>query len=75
MAENALIPQQQADLTVVDVPLTAVLFSDGETGAVFPIFCASLDLEDGVQVHRLKKHPTLSAALVLAQIQTAGGPR
>lgn len=72
MAENVLIPLRQADIVVDGLTLLVVLFPDGETGFAFPPFCAGLDLDPDDQAHRLRKHPTLSAALVLAQVELAG---
>ena len=75
MAENALMPLRQADIVVVGLTLTVVLYPDGETGFVLPPFCAGLDLDADDQTHRLRKHRVLSAALMLTQVQTAGGPQ
>ena len=72
MAENVLIPLRQADIVVDGLTLLVVLFPDGETGFAFPPFCAELDLDPDDQAHRLRKHPVLSAALVLAQVELAG---
>ncbi|HEY7348641.1 MAG TPA: phage antirepressor N-terminal domain-containing protein [Ktedonobacterales bacterium] len=73
MSETELIPVAQAELKVASVSLIAVLLPDGQTGAVLSMLCEALDLRTRSQAQKLRTHPVLSLALVLAKIETAGG--
>ena len=75
MSEQAIIPLQQDEVTIDDLPFTAVLLPDGLTGGVLPQFCDALGLVTHSQAQRLRGDPVLSFALVLVQIETAGGPQ
>jgi hypothetical protein len=75
MLDTELIPLAQVELRVSNVPFAAVLLPDGQTGAVPSMLCEALDLRSHSQAQRLKSHPVLALALVLAQIETAGGPQ
>lgn len=75
MVETVLIPLAQAELTVANVLLIAVLLPDGQTGVVLSMLCEALNLRSHTQAQRLKTHPVLALALVQAQIETTGGPQ
>ena len=59
MEEQALIPVAQTDITVAGFPITVVLLPDGQTGAVFVMFCEALDLQTHYQLHRIHHDPVL----------------
>jgi hypothetical protein len=73
MPEIELIPAAQAELTVANVHLVAVLLPDGQTGAVLSMLCEALDLRTRSQAQKLRVHPVLAQALVLTKMETAGG--
>lgn len=75
MSEQAVIPLEQDEVTIDDLLFTAVLLPDGQTGGVVSQFCDALGLVPNTQAHRLRGDPVLSFALVLVQIETAGGPQ
>lgn len=75
MSKTPVIPVKQANITIGGETFVAVLFSNGDTGLVFPHLCEWLGLYITSQTRRLRAHPTLSAALVLTLIQTPGGPQ
>ncbi len=75
MSERPIIPVKQVRIAVAGATFIAVLLSNGETGLVFSQLCEFLGLEAKEQIKRLHRHPTLSAALVLVEIETAGGPQ
>ncbi len=75
MSETPVIPVKQTYITIGGESFLAVLFSNGDTGLVFPHLCEWLGLSITSQTRRLRAHPTLSAALILTLIQTPGGPQ
>src|SRR5579885_3868396 len=75
MSNQAVIPLEQDEITIDDLPFTAVLLPDGQTGGVVSQFCDALGLVTHSQAQRLRADPVLSFALVLVQIETAGGPQ
>jgi hypothetical protein len=56
-------------------PIDAVQMPDGRQGATLRSLCALLDIDKGRQVARIKRNPSLAAALVLIEVSTPGGPQ
>jgi hypothetical protein len=75
MAETPIIPVKQTNITLAGTSFIAVLLPTGATGLVLPQLCEFLGLNTNDQAQRLRFHPTLSEALVLVEIKTAGGPQ
>jgi hypothetical protein len=75
MEEQALVPVAQTDITIADFLITIVLLPDGQTGAVFAVFCQALDLDIHQQLARLHRDPASVDALVLVALDTPGGPQ
>jgi hypothetical protein len=75
MEDQALIPVAQADITIAGFPITVVLLPDGQTGAVFAMFCEAFDLDMHQQLARVHHDPALFDSLVLVALETPGGPQ
>ncbi len=75
MEEQALIPVAQTDISIAGFTITVVLLPDGQTGAVFAMFCQILDLQIEYQLHRVHNDPALFDSLVLVALETPGGPQ
>ena len=75
MSGAPVIPVKQARITIAGESFVAVLLSNGDTGLVLSELCEFLGLLTNDQAHRLRLHPTLSAALMLVEIETPGGPQ
>jgi hypothetical protein len=75
MAEIVLVPLQQVIIFIAGLKLIAVLLPDGQAGLLLAPLCTGLDLQTSDQTHRLRAHPVLSAALMLVQVETPGGPQ
>jgi len=66
-------PLQQAVLTIAGCALYAVLLPDGQPAIAFAALCEALSLDSNGQLRRIRTHPVLGEAFVLAQLDTAGG--
>ena len=56
-------------------PVIAVQLPGGRTGATLRSLCALLDISEGRQAARIKRSPGLASALILATVNTRGGPQ
>jgi hypothetical protein len=66
--EQDLVPFEQTTLLAVRLP-------DDRVAALFSLLCESLQLDRAGQVRRIKADPAIADCLILARIETPGGPQ
>ncbi len=69
------IPVEQVIVRFYDRDILAVRLPDGRIAAVLSTLCDALQLNRPGQLQRIRNDDLLTDQLVLAQVQTAGGPQ
>lgn len=72
---EALVPVEQAHVPFYDRAIIAVRLPDGRIAAVLSILCDVIGLAPAPQARRIRADEVLSEQLMLAQVQTGGGPQ
>ncbi|HEY7123459.1 MAG TPA: phage antirepressor N-terminal domain-containing protein [Ktedonobacterales bacterium] len=72
---SPIIPVDQVVISFAGHEFLVVRFSDGRVAVVLRHLCEALDIDRWSQTRRIQSHPVLSKSLLLAQIETPGGPQ
>jgi hypothetical protein len=70
-----IVPIEQATVTFYDRPIVAVRLPDGRIAAVLNTLCEALQLAPQSQVRRIRNDEVLADQLVVARVETPGGPQ
>src|SRR5262245_22187067 len=73
--QAALVPLEQAEVTIFGRAVRAVRLEDGRIAAVFSDLCHALNLERGPQARRVREDEVLGEQLLFADVDTADGPQ
>src|SRR5690348_3028205 len=72
---EAMIPADPALVAFYGREIVAVRLADGRIAAVFSALCDAIQLERKSQTDRIREDEILNEQLLLAQIETPGGPQ
>ena len=72
---EAILPVKQDLVPFEQTTLLAVRLPDDRVAALFSLLCESLQLDRAGQVRRIKADPAIANCLILARIETPGGPQ
>jgi hypothetical protein len=71
--QTALVPVEQAEVTIFERVVRAVRLPDGRIAAVFTDLCRALNLERAPQARRVREDDVLGDQLLFAQVEADGG--
>jgi antirepressor protein len=74
-SRDVLIPLEQAEVPFYDRAIIAVRLPDGRVAAVLSVLCEVIGLASAPQGRRIRADEVLTEQLLLAQVQTDGGPQ
>jgi hypothetical protein len=74
-SRDVLIPLEQAEIPFYDRTIVAVRLPDGRIAAVLSVLCEVIGLAPAPQGRRIRADEVLADQLLLAQVQTDGGPQ
>jgi hypothetical protein len=72
---EVFLPAEQAQVSFYARPIRAVRLPDGRIAAVFSDLCEAIGLTRPSQARRIQADETLAEHLVLARVETDGGPQ